>query len=371
MNGALASLKDAALTTLKIQKRALEHGMSLKDSSAFNIQFHRGRPLLIDSLSFEIYDEGKPWSAYRQFCQHFLAPLALIAYRDVRLGQLTRNHIDGVPLDLAARLLPRRTFARLALLLHLHLHAASQKRYADQPTTGSRRMTRAALLGLIDNLEGGVRLLQWSPAGSEWGDYYDLHNYSPTALAAKEKLVIDFLERIQPASVWDLGANTGRFSRLASRRKTPTVAFDIDPGAVEQNYRQCVAEKETHLLPLICDLTNPSPAIGWQNQERQSLLQRGPADAVLALALVHHLAIANNTPLERVAEFFAQTGRWLIVEFIPKSDSQVQRLLTSREDIFSEYHRDGFERAFTKFYRLHAVEKIADSERFLYLWDRS
>jgi len=157
---------------------------------------------------------------------------------------------------------------------------------------------------------------------------------------------------------------------VASRRKIPTIAFDIDPGAVEQNYRQCVAEKETCLLPLLADLTNPSPAIGWQNQERQSLLERGPADAVLALALVHHLAIANNTPLERVAEFFARAGRRLIIEFVPKSDSQVQKLLASREDIFPNYTREGFEAAFAQYFDVQAAEEVTDSERVLYLMAR-
>ncbi len=168
--------------------------------------------------------------------------------------------------------------------------------------------------------------MRWSPKGSEWGDYYEIHNYSSAGLEHKERLVASYLERIQPADVWDLGANTGKFSRLASQMNIPTIAFDIDPAAVEINYRQCVSDKETHLLPLIADLTNPSPGIGWQNQERMNLLERGPAEAVLALALVHHLAISNNVPLERVAEFFQRAGRWLVIEFVPKSDSQVQRL---------------------------------------------
>jgi ribosomal protein L11 methylase PrmA len=259
--------------------------------------------------------------------------------------------------------------------MHITLHAASQKRYAGKATTAPKagaapQMTRAALLGLIESLESGVQALRWTPGGSAWNDYYDFHNYSEAGLEAKEKLVDEFIRRIRPENVWDLGANTGRFSRVASRRSIPTIAFDIDPGAVEQNYRQCVADKDAFLLPLLCDLTNPSPAIGWQNQERQSLLQRGPAEAVLALALVHHLAIANNTPLERVAEFFAQAGRQLIIEFVPKSDSQVQKLLASREDIFPDYRREGFEAAFSRYFDLKAAEKIADSERILYLMAR-
>jgi hypothetical protein len=365
-----SQLKDAALTTLKIQKRALEHGLSLKDSSAYNIQFHQGHPVLIDTLSFEIYQPGQPWVAYRQFCQHFLAPLSLMAYVDVRLGQLMRVYIDGVPLDLAVRLLPVASRFKLPLLLHLHLHAGSQRRYADKPAAPAGEMSKAGLLGLIDNLESGINALHWSPKGSEWGDYYEIHNYSPAGLAFKERLIASYLERTNPRSVWDLGANTGRFSRLASGMKIPTVAFDIDPAAVEINYRQCISDHETSLLPLISDLTNPSPGIGWQNQERMNLLERGPADVVLALALIHHLAISNNVPMERLAKFFHRAGNWLVIEFVPKTDSQVQRLLATRKDIFPEYQPEGFEKAFSEYYVIHDIQEVPESERRLYLMEK-
>jgi hypothetical protein len=144
-------------------------------------------------------------------------------------------------------------------------------------------------------------------------------------------------------------------------------SFDIDPAAVEQNYRQVKLEKLENLLPLLLDLTNPSPAIGWANRERDSFHGRGPADLVLALALIHHLAISNNVPLAQLAGFFAATGRWLIVEFVPKSDSQVKKLLVSREDIFPEYTRGGFETAFTTLFTIREAVEIRDSERVLYL----
>ena len=364
-----SQLKDAALATLKIQKLSLEHGMTLKDSSAYNVQFHRGHPLLIDSLSFEAYQPDQPWVAYRQFCQHFLAPLSLMAYSDVRLGQLLRVYIDGIPLDLAVRLLPFATRLKLPLLLHLHLHARSQRRYADKPTAQAGKMTKAGMLGLIDNLESGIKGLRWSPKDTEWGDYYEFHNYSPTGLDFKERTIAAYLERIQPSKVWDFGANTGKFSRIACKMSIPTIAYDVDPAAVEKNYQQCASEHERNLLPLIADLTNPSPGIGWQNHERMSLLERGPADAVLALALIHHLAISNNVPLGRVAEFFQQAGHWLVIEFVPKTDSQVQRLLSTREDIFADYHPQGFEKAFSDYFVIHDHQEIPESERCLYLME--
>ena len=368
-----SQLQDAALLTLAIQKAALERGMSLKDASAYNIQFQNGKPVLIDTLSFEPYPEGQPWIAYRQYCQHFLAPLALMSHSDVRLAQLLRVYIDGIPLDLASRLLPARTRLSLPLLLHIHLHAASQQRYAGAAAQPGRPMAQTALLGLVDSLDTGVRGLRWSQKGTPWGGYYQDHNYSEAGLDHKGQLVGEYLDvigsRLQPRLVWDLGANTGRFSRLASERGFLTVAFDLDPGAVEAAYRAVRTEGESRLLPIQLDLTNPSPGLGWDGRERQSLAERGPAGAILALALIHHLAIANNLPFDRLAAFFHRLARWLVVEFIPKEDSQVQRLLASREDIFPDYNAEIFERIFSRKFVIHRVESIQESSRRLYLME--
>jgi ribosomal protein L11 methylase PrmA len=368
-----SQLKDAALLTLKIQKAAYDHGMSLKDASAYNIQFKGCKPVLIDTLSFEIYREGEPWTAYRQFCQHFLAPLALMAYRDIRLSQLLRVYIDGIPLDLASRLLPGRTRFNFSLATHLHLHAAAQRRYADKTVTKeslTHRMSRAAFQGLIDSLETTVRKLQWMPAGTEWAAYYADTNYSARALEHKKQVIDDFLKQIKPIVVWDLGGNTGVFSRIASNQSALTISFDIDPSAVELNYREAVEKRESQLLPLVTDLTNPSPSIGWRNKERSALLERGPAGAAMALALIHHLAISNNVPLESLADFLAQISPWLIIEFVPKMDSQVQRLLARRQDIFPDYHQDGFVQAFSKMFAIRQSVQILDSERQLFLMER-
>lgn len=370
-----SQLKDAALLTLSIQATAMEMGLSLKDASAYNIQFHGGRPVLIDSLSFEKYQEGRPWIAYRQFCQHFLAPLALMAYRDVRLGQLLRAYIDGIPLDLASELLPLRTRLQFGLATHIHLHASTQQKYSSAPEQASmqmqaRSMSKTSLTGLIDSLKTAVTRLTWKPAGTEWGNYYDATNYTQAGFERKAELVRQFLGRIQPRKVWDLGANTGVFSRLAAEMGILTVSADIDPAAVEKNYQEMRQKKEKNLLPLVLDLTNPSPGIGWQNEERDSFIQRGPVDAVLALALVHHLAISNNIPLPDLAKAFAQITDWLIIEFIPKEDSQVQRLLATREDIFPTYHQQGFEEAFMQYFTILDCLPIEGSKRILYRMQR-
>ncbi len=366
-----SQLKDAALATLRIQKIALKKGMTLKDASAYNIQFHKGKPVLIDTLSFTAYEEGQPWVAYRQFCQHFLAPLALMALRDVRLGSLLRTGIDGIPLDLAASLLPMRTKLNPGLLMHLHAHSASQKKHEDERKSAKgTKVSKQALLGIIDSLRGAVRKLEWKPAGTEWGAYYSDTNYSDQSLALKRELVKKLLNQTDATSAWDLGANNGFFSRVASEKGLPSVAFDIDPAAVEMNWREVKEKGEQDILPLLMDLTNPSPDLGWDHAERTSFLGRGPADIVFALALIHHLSISNNVPLPLLASFFARAGRWLIIEFVPKTDSQVKRLLATREDVFPNYTKEGFEAAFGEVFEIAAAEAIEGSERTLYLMKR-
>jgi len=361
--------KDAALLTLAIQRRAVEHGMTLKDCNAYNVQFREGRGIFIDTLSFEAYREGTPWVAYRQFCQHFLAPLALMSLTDVRLNQLSRTNIDGVPLDLAAKLLPLRSRLRPSLAVHIHLHAKMQSAHAGSAVAPKSpgRFSRRSLLGLVDHLESAIRGLRWEPGATPWADYYQDNTYTEASIGRKEQLVGGYLDRIAPAGVWDIGANTGRFSRVAAARGIPTVSFDVDPGCVELNYREVVRSGEARILPLYLDLTNPSPANGWQNRERSSLLDRGPVDAVLALALVHHLAIANNLPLSSIAEFLNRAGRSVIIEFVPKDDPQVARLLASREDVFPDYHQREFERCFRRYFDIEASDPIPDSGRVMYL----
>jgi hypothetical protein len=312
--------------------------------------------------------------AYRQFCQHFLAPLALAAYRDIRLTQLSQVHIDGVPLDLASALLPFRARLRFPLLLHLFLHARSQVRHqadVNPAESGGRRarpFTLQAFRGLIDSLEKAVSRLSWRPRRSPWAGYYtEADSYTKEAMDHKQELVEAFVGRTTARTAWDLGANTGRFSRIAAARGIGTVSFDLDPAAVEANYAQVVRDGEKDLLPLVMDLVNPSPGIGWENRERQSLSERGPTDLVLALALIHHLAIGNNVPLARLASFFGDLCTWLIVEFVPKSDPKVQTLLALREDVFPGYTQEAFEGAFAERFHIEASEQLKDSDRIVYL----
>jgi hypothetical protein len=370
-----SQLKDAALLTLQIQKEALKFSMSLKDASSFNIQFLAGRPIFIDTLSFEKYKEGEPWVAYKQFCEHFFAPLALMACVDSRLGNFLQTNIDGVPLDIAGKILPLSAKIRPAVFLHIILHSRNQKQYSDSSIEKEKKnkFSKNAFLGILDNLENGIMGLKLKKIKTAWSDYCDDDNcesYESESLQAKKNLVADYLDKARAKNLWDIGANNGLYSRIAAKKGISVISMDFDEAVVEQNYLRVKAVQEKKILPLVSDIANPTPAIGWHNRERLSILSRPLPDAVLALALIHHLAISKNVPFEKIARLFSEIAPALIIEFVPKDDRQTKRLLNSREDIFTRYNIEEFEREFGNFFRIREKKHIPDSKRFIYLMDR-
>ncbi len=344
-------LRDAALLTLEIQSVALEHGMVLRDASAYNVQFRRGRPVFIDTLSFEPWEEGTPWIAYSQFCDHFLGPLALQTKVDHRLRRLLVADVGGVPTDLVAELLPGRTKLRPGLLMHLHLQGRSRAKAKEvDPDAEQRhaRFSRNAMVGLVRGLRKAVEGLTWDGAGTTWSDYDETaDHYDADARAAKEQAVRDAVAEVRPDLVWDLGANTGRFAGIAAESGATAVAWDLDAGAVERAWQRISASPPStgDVVPLVQDLANPSPALGWAHAERPSLAGRGPVDLVFALALIHHLAIGNNVPLADVIAELAGFGDHLLVEWVPKDDPKVRVLLATREDVFTSYTPEDFDAA--------------------------
>ncbi|HEX5039025.1 MAG TPA: SAM-dependent methyltransferase [Candidatus Limnocylindria bacterium] len=370
-----SQLKEAALLTLDLQARALDAGMRLRDASAYNIQFDGGKPILIDSLSFEPAAITEPWPAYRQFCEHFLAPLSLIAHRDERCGLMLRDFIDGIPLDYATRLLPGRTRLNLGLASHLHAHAGAQRRAANAPPPdpsakpAERRISETGQRALLDSLRRTVAGLRWEPS-SHWTGYATATSYSEAGTMSKARIVREMLDAAGGASAWDLGANTGVYSGLAVEAGYRVIAWDQDAGSVEMHWRQVRGDAARPILPLVLDLANPSPGIGWALEERASFLERGEPDLILALALVHHLAIGYNVPLPRVARLFARMAPRAIVEFVPKEDPMTRRLLAARRDIFNEYSIDGFRAAFGESFRIAREQPIEDSPRTLFLLER-
>lgn len=365
-------LRDAALLTLKVQTLALKHGMILKDASAYNVQFIGKNPVFIDTLSFTKYEEGKAWEGYKQFCEHFLAPLAVAQKVGEQSLKLLQAYIEGLPLALAVSLLPGRAKFKKGILTHLYLHARSQVRHQGSGTkSAARPMLRVstfAMNGLMASLESAVKATKPSKKSTEWGDYYEFTNYEGKAFKDKAKQVDMFLGELgKLKTVWDIGANNGEFSELAAKRGAYTIAMDIDPKAVAFNYLKH-NKLDSIMLPLVQDIVAPSPSLGWELNERFSLVERGSADVILALAVIHHLSIGRNIPFNKVASMLAGIGKNVIIEFVPKNDSKVKQLLASRPDIFPDYDAAHFEAAMEKHFKLAGKKQIKNSERVLYLY---
>ncbi len=360
--------KQAALLTLKINKIALKYGMILKDATAYNIQFINTNPILIDTLSFKFYKE-EPWLAYGQFTRHFIAPLALMYYVDYHLNVLLKNYIDGIPLDVAANILGKRGgfFSKQ----HIKWQNKMILKHNEDGKTNLKQIniTKKTILNILTMLEVNINKLKYKYSNSEWLDYYHNTNYDNTSSISKKSIINSYLENInfkREDFCYDLGANDGKYSRLLKLKCQNIIALDIDINVTNKNYEEAILNNEP-ILPLVFDLNNPSPAIGFANNERLSLEKRGKSQLMLALALIHHLAISNNLSFDMIAKYFANLTKYLIIEFIPKDDSQVQILLKTREDIFKDYNEKNFINIFSKYFKIIKKDKIKNSKRILYL----
>ncbi|HUD18953.1 MAG TPA: SAM-dependent methyltransferase [Patescibacteria group bacterium] len=364
-------LHDAALTTLNIQKTALAYGFSLKDASAYNIQFYNGKPILIDTLSFEPYVAGSPWIAYRQFCMHFLMPLLLMSRKSADFNKLFITHLDGIPLSLGSSLLPKTTLLNPSLLAHIHLHAMMEQKLAGNTARhGNNTLSKDAFVTLLNNLESTIRHLKLRDSQSQWSSYEETHSYGVGGMREKKKIVTTLLRKIHAESALDIGANTGAFTALCIAGGINTIAVDNDHGCIEKLYAANKRNNVTNCLPLCIDITNPSPSIGWENNERSSFLDRTDVDLVLALALIHHIAIGNNVPFDYIARLMSRLGRYLIIEFVPKTDIMVRQMLANRVDVFTNYTKKLFEREFSVYFRVLGTFPVLNTGRVIYLMER-
>jgi len=358
-----SQLKDAALLTLEIQDRALAHGMRLKDASAFNVQFHKGRPVLIDTLSVEV-DPGGPWVAYEQFCRHFLAPLLLIESISADAGRLSSLDLGGVGLGFASRLLGWRSYFKAGAFLHVHMHAkAIARQNAIQAQAQGGR--RGASKKVVDSLRRAVDAVKPPRFQSEWSDYEGKSaQYTAEALEEKTRFAGQVLLQTPHGLVYDVGGNTGNYSRIAAEAGHFCVLFDGDVQCVERVYRSMKETGETRILPLRLDVSNPTPALGVNLEERSSLFARPKADLVMALALVHHLRLRENIPFSLIAEFFARLGRTLLLEWVGPEDPMARPMLTAKQ-IPPDYSLEHLLDAFSSRYRLVERKPLTGMDRSL------
>lgn len=361
-------LKDAALTTISVCKNSLQKGMILKDATHTNIQFVDGCAKLIDTLSFEQYKEGEQWIAYRQFCECFLNPLIIAAHTGMEVHKLMLAYPDGVPASLAAQLLPFKTKLSPTVYLHVHLHARIAVKSATENTT-KRKVTQKNIEQILQSLYDLIQSLKLPAKKTVWNNYYDETILSEQYLSEKKKVVSSLLSQISYSSVIDLGANEGEFSLLCNKEAL-VVSADFDSDCINSFYKTIKEQKLKNIVPVVADLTYPSPAMGWMNKERPALFSRKKFDVCLALALVHHLSIAKNISFAQIAEFFAEVCDQLIIEFVPKTDPKVEEMLKWREDIFENYNEAEFEISFTGKFNLKQKLPVTNSKRTMYFFQK-
>ena len=360
-------LKDAALLTLDILRTSLDYGMIIKDATPFNIQFHKGKPVFIDTLSFEKYDPLQPWVAYRQFCQHFLFPLYLEYYLKVDLQKTMTTYMDGIPVEITSRLLPLKS--NLSLGVWLHVYTQNTFRHSTRSKAEQIRFNKKKLLNLISHLQSIIGKFAVRKS-STWSNYYEETILGKDYLAEKEKLFLKFCKDLTVSSALDIGANEGYFAKLLAAKKIQVIATDTDSRTIGNLYQYVKKNNVANILPLIMDVTNPSPALGFSNNERSAFHDRIKTELVVALALIHHLVIGKNVPLEMLAQYFAKISRYLVIEFVPRDDEKVIEMLASRKDVFADYTPQKFENSFEMYFDISKRENIPGTSRTLYLMER-
>jgi len=366
-------LQDAALLQLGLNRRALAADLTLKDASSYNVQWHGARPVFVDVGSFERLREGEPWAGYRQFCMLFLYPLMLQAYKDLPFHSLLRGAIDGIPPhDARAVLSSWRDRLRKGVFANVVLHARLEARYADVAGGEVKREMRRAGFGkaLLDanlhKLEKLVRGLRWRAGETAWTGYGEQNTYDDESAGRKAQFVRDAAERRPGGMTWDVGCNDGTYARIAAESASHVVALDADHATVDALYRALRDEDRTDILPLVVDVCDPSPGLGWRGLERAPLERRGTPDLTLCLALVHHVTITGNIPVREFVGWLASLDSALVVEFPDRSDPMVQRLLSGKPDGANpDYEKAGFEAALAERFEIVRTEPVSQT-RTLY-----
>ncbi len=369
-------LKDAALLTLDICLLALDYGLTLKDATAFNAQQYKGRMIFIDHTSFEPSDNTLPWRPYSQFCKHFLAPLWMISYRGFNANKHFCTHLDGIELSEACVALP--FFARFkpAIFLHIYLHNYLINANKNKKSVSEREVLKKKAAdgkkpvgnqkAYLEHLKRVVEGIKPPKYDTEWHDYYHNTNYDAGAFEEKEAIIEKAVSGKKYKCVWDVGGNNGHFSRIISKHADMVVSMDIDYAAVDLNYRKNRKDNVTNSYPLVLDLSNPSPALGFANEERKKLEERSKPDMIVALAVIHHLTVTYNIPFQMLAEYFSSFGADVLLEFVDREDSQFQKLLTNKSDAYPHYTKEAFEAAFSTVFEIEGKTDMANKHRCLY-----
>ena len=375
--------RKAIIAYLEINKIALNYGMLLKDATPFNFYSKEGRAVLLDTSSFIFFKEGAPWLAYKQFCSEFLSPIALMHYNGQIWSGMVKANLKGMPLSFVSKQLPLKSWFNLSCLLHIHLHAkyANTEGSVEEENKSKSKVkegfTKEKLVSLIDMILGTVK--KWKQAyniNKHWHNYYEKDIESPIYLNQKEEIIKNWLTRLKPKTVIDLGANTGRFSFLAAKQVEQVISIESDYNCVDAIENAIDTGSVKNIVVGQMDLSETTPNFGVLEKEYSSIFKRvsnihlSPS-LVMGLAIVHHLHITNYLSFGQIAEILAKfNSKYLIIEFVPIQDSKVQLLIKNKQRDFSSYTQEKFTAALMQYFKLVEVKKMGDTDRELLLLEK-
>jgi hypothetical protein len=367
-------LRDAALLTLDLILASLDEDLVLKDATPYNVQFKGSRPVFLDVGSWEKLDAGEPWAGYRQFCMQFLYPLMLQSYKGVPFQPWLRGALDGITPAQARSLMSFRDRFRKGTTTHVFIHARLDRSYSKRGRTGGdiKRELKSAGFGKeliranVRKVRKAVEAADWSPPASVWTAYRGDNTYEDADNQAKAAFIEAVAGQREWNLAWDLGANDGHYSRILAEHARTVLALDLDPSTVELLYRDLKAEGNEQILPLVMNLTDPSPGLGWRGLERKSFTDRGKPDLILALALLHHVSITGNVPVRQFVEWLASLGSSVVIEFMTREDPMVKRLLAAKRVDHEDYERGFFEQVVSESFEIERSEELPSGSRILY-----
>lgn len=364
-------LKDAAMLYLELLRSALGEDITMKDGTPFNVQWVGAAPVFIDIATFVPWQRGEPWAGYRQFCRSFLYPLMLQAYRGVAFQPWLRGRLEGILADDFRRLMSWRDLFRPGVLTHVVAQSSLERQMGNTSRNVRSDLRQAGfdkrvLSATIERLQRLVSGLEWEIRRSTWSEYVTHNTYDADALRTKEAFVEAAVRSNPRMLVWDLGCNTGHFSKIAAAHSEYVVSMDSDHESIERLYRELRQGGPRNILPLTMDLSDPSPAVGWRTSERRTLIERGRPDLVLCLALVHHLAITANVPVDDIVDWLYECGGDLVVEFPTEQDEMVKRLLRNKDQAYDDYCLSSFEGSLAARFDVCDRVQLSSGTRYLY-----
>ena len=364
-------LKDAAIHHLDFHIFLLKNNANMIDGSAYNVQFVGFKPTFIDILSIKKYEDGEYWTAHKQFCENFLNPLILKSKKDIDFNNWSKGNLEGITTkDLNSVLslkdkISYNIFTQV-VLLNFFERKTIENNKINLKKIKKKKFPKRSFLSMLLNMRNFILSLNLKKSKTVWDDYSSNNTYELEEENLKKRIVMEFARKYKFNSLADLGCNDGVYSKIClDNGCSSVVGFDYDLNAINNGYK--IAKKEKlNFLPLYFDASNPSSNIGWFQKERKGFFERSNFSGMIALAFEHHLAIAKNIPLNQVIKWLIKIAPKGLIEFVPKNDVTIKKMLSLKGDIFKDYNEENFRNLLQNNSKIISETKINESGRKIF-----